>query len=68
MAAGNKAYHRLLDVDEEIANELCEEYGYFGYGTIDTSVYDNMPQEAHTMYISTWSLSALIWTKTSSMR
>lgn len=51
LAAGNKAY-RLLDVDEEIANELCEEYGYFGYGTIDTSVYDNMPQEAHTMYIS----------------
>ena len=51
LAAGNKAY-RLLDVDEEIANELCEEYGYFGYGTIETSVYDNMPQEAHTMYIS----------------
>ena len=51
LAAGNKAY-RLLVVDEEIANELCEEYGYFGYGTIDTSVYDNMPQEAHTMYIS----------------
>ena len=51
LAAGNKAY-RLLDVDEEIANELCEEYGYFGYGTIDTSVYDNMPQGAHTMYIS----------------
>ena len=51
LAAGGKSF-RLLNVDEEIANQLCEEYGYFGYGTIATTVYDNMPEEAHTMYIS----------------
>lgn len=51
LAAGGTAY-RLLSVDEDKANELCEEYGYFGYGTIATTVYDNMPAEAKTMYIS----------------
>lgn len=51
LAAGGKSF-RLLSVEEEIANELCAEYGYFGYGTIATTVYDNMPQEANTMFIS----------------
>ena len=51
LAAGGTAY-RLLNVDEDIANELCEEYGYFGYGTIADTVYDNMPSEVNTMYIS----------------
>ena len=43
---------RLLSVDEDIAKELCDEYGYFGYGTIATTVYDNMKEEANTMYVS----------------
>lgn len=51
LAAGGKTF-RLLNVDEEIANQLCQEYGYFGYGTIASTVYDNMPQEARTMFIS----------------
>ena len=51
LAAGGKAY-RLLSVDEDIANELCEEYGYFGYGTISTSVYDNMKEDVNTMFVS----------------
>lgn len=51
LAAGGTAY-RLLNVDEDKASELCEEYGYFGYGTIAATVYDNMPSEAKTMYIS----------------
>lgn len=51
LAASGTAY-RLLSVDEDKANELCAEYGYFGYGTIATTVYDNMPAEAKTMYIS----------------
>lgn len=51
MAAGGKAF-RLLNVEEDVANQLCEEYGYFGYGTIATTVYDNMSEEAHTMFIS----------------
>ncbi len=51
LAAGGKSF-RLLNVDEEVASQLCEEYGYFGYGTIATTVYDNMPEECHTMFIS----------------
>ena len=51
LAAGGKGY-RLLSVDEAIANELCEEYGYFGYGTIASTVYDNMKEDVNTMYVS----------------
>ena len=51
IAAGGKGY-RLLSVDEAIANELCEEYGYFGYGTIASTVYDNMKEDVNTMYVS----------------
>lgn len=51
LAAGGQTF-RLLSVDEDKANELCAEYGYFGYGTIATTVYDNMAAEAKTMYIS----------------
>lgn len=51
LAAGGEAF-RLLSVDETYANELCEEFGYFGYGTISTSVYDSMVEECNTMYIS----------------
>lgn len=51
LAAGGKGF-RLLSVDEAIANELCEEYGYFGYGTIASTVYDNMKEDVHTMYVS----------------
>lgn len=51
LAAGGKGY-RLISVDEDIANELCEEYGYFGYGTIATTVYDNLKEDCHTMYVS----------------
>lgn len=51
LAAGGHAY-RLLSVDKEIADQLCSEYGYFGYGTIATTVYDNMAAEVNTMFIS----------------
>ena len=51
LAAGGKGY-RLLNVDEDIANELCEEYGYFGFGTIASTVYDNMKEDVHTMFVS----------------
>lgn len=51
LAAGGKGY-RLISVDEDIANELCEEYGYFGYGTIATTVYDNLKEDCNTMYVS----------------
>ena len=51
LAAGGKAF-RLLSVDADKAEELCAEYGYFGYGPIATTVYDNMKEEANTMYIS----------------
>lgn len=51
LAAGGHAF-RLLSVDEDKAKELCDEFGYFGYGAIKTTVYDNMPAEANTMYIS----------------
>lgn len=51
LAAGGHAY-RLIPVDQDKADELCEEYGYFGYGTIGASVYDNMPADVDTMYIS----------------
>ena len=51
LAASGKAY-RLIPVDKDKADELCEEYGYFGYGTIASSVYDNMPADVNTMYIS----------------
>ena len=51
LAAGGHKF-RLLSVDEDKAKELCDEFGYFGYGTIKTTVYDNMPEEANTMYIS----------------
>lgn len=51
LAAGGKAY-RLIPVDKDKADELCAEYGYFGYGTIKTSVYDNLPADVNTMYIS----------------
>ncbi len=51
LAAGGHKF-RLLSVDEDKAKELCDAYGYFGYGTIKTTVYDNMVEEANTMYIS----------------
>ena len=51
LAAGGEAF-RLLSVDEAYANELCEEFGYFGYGTISNSVYSTMVEECKTMYIS----------------
>lgn len=51
LAAGGHAY-RLIPVDKDKADELCGEYGYFGYGTIKSSVYDNMPADVDTMYIS----------------
>lgn len=51
LAAGGKAY-RLIPVDQDKADELCAEYGYFGYGTIKTTVYDNLPADVNTMYIS----------------
>lgn len=51
LAAGGKAY-RLIPVDEDKAQQLCNEYGYFGYGAIKTTVYDNLPEDVNTMYIS----------------
>lgn len=51
LAAGGHAF-RLLSVDADKAEELCSEYGYFGYGPIKTTVYDNMKEEANTMYIN----------------
>ena len=51
LAAGGKGY-RLIPVDKDKADELCNEYGYFGYGTIKTTVYDNLPEDVDTMYIS----------------
>lgn len=51
LAAGGHAF-RLLSVDEAYAAELCEEFGYFGYGTISTSVYDNLEADCNTMFIS----------------
>ena len=51
LAAGGKGY-RLISVDEDVANQLCEEYGYFGYGTIATTVYDNLKEDCKTMYVS----------------
>ena len=51
LVAGGHAF-RLLSVDEAYANELCEEFGYFGYGTISTSVYATMEEDCKTMYIS----------------
>jgi hypothetical protein len=51
LAAGGHAY-RLIPVDADKAAELCDEYGYFGYGTIKSTVYDNMPADIDTMYIS----------------
>ena len=51
LAAGGHSF-RLLSVDADKADELCAEYGYFGYGPIATTVYDNMNEEANTMYIN----------------
>ena len=51
LAASGKSY-RLLSVDKDKADELCEEYGYFGYGTIATSVYDNLAADVNTMYVT----------------
>lgn len=51
LAAGGHKF-RLLNVDEDKANELCAEFGYFGYGTIKDTVYDNMESECNTMFIS----------------
>lgn len=51
LAASGKGY-RLLSVDKAIADELCAEYGYFGYGKIAATVYDKMPADVDTMYIS----------------
>ena len=51
LVAGGHAF-RLLNVDEDIANELCAEYGYFGYGSISTSVYSTMVEDCKTMFIS----------------
>lgn len=51
LAAGGHKF-RLLDVDKDKAEELCAEFGYFGYGTIKDTVYDNMESECNTMFIS----------------
>lgn len=51
LAASGKAY-RLIPIDKEVADKLCEEYAYFGYGTLGASVYDNSKGDTDTMYIT----------------
>lgn len=51
LVAGGHAF-RMLSVDKAIADELCAEFGYFGYGTISTSVYSTMEADCNTMFIS----------------
>lgn len=51
LAASGKAY-RLIPVDEAVAQTLCDEYAYFGYGTLAASMYDNNPSDTDTMYIT----------------
>lgn len=51
LAASGKGY-RFIEVSEEVATKLCESYGYFGYGTLGASVYENNDVDTNTMYIT----------------
>lgn len=51
LAASGKGY-RFIPVEQEIADKLCEEYQYFGYDTLKSTVYDNNPVDTQTMIIT----------------
>ena len=51
LAASGKGY-RFIPVEQEIADKLCEEYQYFGYDTLKSTVYDNNPADTQTMIIT----------------
>lgn len=47
-AEGGK--YRLISIDENIAETLCEKYAYFGYGNIPASMYMNNNSDTMTIY------------------
>ena len=49
--ASGKGY-RFIPVEQEIADKLCQEYQYFGYDTLKSTVYDNNPVDTPTMIIT----------------
>jgi len=51
LAASGKGY-RFIPVEQEIADKLCQEYQYFGYDTLKSTVYDNNPVDTPTMIIT----------------
>lgn len=51
LAASGKDY-RFIPVDEAVANTLCEQYQYFGFGQIKSTVYDNLKIDTPTMFIT----------------
>ena len=42
--------YRLIPVEENIAEQLCEEYTYFGYGNIAADTYMNNKSDTMTIY------------------
>lgn len=42
--------YRLIPVEEEIAEQLCEQYTYFGYGNIASDTYMNNKSDTMTIY------------------
>jgi len=51
LAASGKSY-RLLPIDQAVAETLCNEYAYFGLGSLKAEVYDNNKSDTDMMYIT----------------
>lgn len=51
LAAEGKPY-RLIPVEADVAERLCDKYQYFGYGNLAASTYMNNKVDTMTMYIT----------------